>query len=84
MSSFGIVEITDIVCHGNREFDDRGPLLPVEKLNLHSPPKCLHGGIIVAISNGSHRSHDPQSCDILRELPGGELSSVVCIKPNSA
>ncbi len=29
MSSFGVVEITDIVCHGNRELDDCDPLLPV-------------------------------------------------------
>ena len=77
MSSFGVVEITDIVCHDNRELDDCDPLLPVQKLNLHSPPKCLYGGIIVAIPNGSHRSHDPQTCNILRERPGGELGSVV-------
>ncbi len=36
-SSFDVVEIIDLVSHG--ESDDRGPFLRVEQLDLHSPPE---------------------------------------------
>lgn len=77
MSPFSVVEIANIVRHDDGEFDDCGPLLPIEKLDLRSPPKCLHGGIIAILTNGSRRSHDPQTCDILRERPGRDLRSVI-------
>ena len=55
MSALTVVEDLQILEDRIREFDACLPTLAIEELNLHSAPERLDHGVVVAISDGTHR-----------------------------
>jgi len=52
MSAVAIVEVLDVVGHGQAEFHLGPPRLTVQQLDLHRTPERLHGCVVVAVADG--------------------------------
>ncbi len=78
MSPLLIMEIVDVIGHGGAQSHDGVPLSSVKQLGLHSTPKRLDHGVVIAIPDGSVAKPEAILCDVVRKCPPGELAAVVC------
>ena len=77
MSAVAIVEVFDVIGHGDGQLEIGPPLLAVQEFDLHGAPERLHGGVVVAVADGAHGADEPEAADVLGEGPGGELTAVI-------
>ena len=74
VTALAIVEDLEILEQRGGEFDPRVPPLAVQKLDLDATPERLDHGVVVTVTNRSHRRKEVRVEHAPCEGPGGELT----------
>ena len=83
VATLAVVPDLEVLEHRVGEFESGVPLLPVQKLDLHSRPERLDHGVVVAVADTAHRSEQPGVLSSLGEGPRTELDAVIGVNDRS-